>query len=42
MDSLIVLMGLLGLGYWVYRFGKRIGSKKGFHAGRRRGRYRRK
>jgi len=42
MDSLIVVIGLLGLGYWVYRNGKQIGSRKGFNAGRRRGRNRRR
>jgi hypothetical protein len=28
------------IAYYAYRSGKRIGSRKGFHAGRRRGRRR--
>ena len=33
--ELIVLAGLIGLGVWLYRSGKRTGSRKGYHAGRR-------
>ncbi len=31
---------LLAIASWLYRFGKRTGSRKGFHAGRTRGRRR--
>ena len=41
MGELIVLGILIGIGVWLYKAGKRIGSRKGFHAGRRRGRFRR-
>ena len=35
MESLIVLAVLGGIGYWLYRTGKRAGSVKGFGVGRR-------
>jgi len=43
MDGLITLGILFALGYWLYRSGKREGSRKGFNVGRhRRGRRRRR
>ena len=41
MESLILIGIVVGIGYWIYKAGKREGSRKGFHAGRRRGRFRR-
>jgi hypothetical protein len=41
MESLILIGILVGIGYWIYKAGKREGSRKGFHVGRRRGRFRR-
>lgn len=41
MEALFLLGLLLALCYWTYRAGKRTGSRKGFGAGRRRGRHRR-
>ncbi len=38
MGELIVLGILIGVGTWLYRAGKRIGSRKGFNVGRWRGR----
>lgn len=35
METLILLGLLCGIGYWLYREGKRIGSRGGFHAGRK-------
>lgn len=35
--ELIVLAGLVGLGFWAYRIGKQTGSRQGFHVGRKRG-----
>jgi len=40
MESLIVFAILAGIGYWLYRAGKRTGSIKGFNVGRRRRRFR--
>jgi hypothetical protein len=41
MGELIVLGILIGVGTWLYKAGKSIGSRKGFHVGRSRGRSRR-
>ena len=41
MESLIVWGIVVGFGYWLYKAGKRTGSRKGYHAGFRRGRFRR-
>ena len=35
MESVIAIASLFGIGYGVFRSGKRIGSRKGFHVGRR-------
>lgn len=35
MESVIVIAILFGIGYWAFRNGKRIGSRKGFNTGRR-------
>ena len=40
MDNLFVLGILVLLGYWCFRKGKHLGSVKGYHVGRRRGRRR--
>ena len=40
MGELIVLGILIGVGTWLYKAGKRIGSRKGFNVGRWRGRRR--
>lgn len=40
MGEMIVLGILLGVGIWLYRSGKHIGSRKGYHVGRSRGRRR--
>jgi hypothetical protein len=40
MESVVVLAIIATICYYAYRSGKRIGSRKGFHAGRRRGRRR--
>ena len=40
MGELGVLRILIGVGVWLYRSGKRIGSRKGFHVGRDRARRR--
>ena len=43
MDTLILLLVILAaLGLWAYKWGKRIGSQKGFGVGRSRGRRRRR
>ena len=41
MQGLIVIGILVCVGYSLYRSGKRIGSRKGYNAGRSRGRRRR-
>ncbi len=41
MGELIVLALLAGAGYWLYKSGKRIGSRKGFNVGLSRRRWRR-
>ena len=38
MGELILLGIMAGLGIWLYNTGKRIGRRKGFYVGRRRGR----
>jgi Tfp pilus assembly protein PilE len=38
MESVVVLAIIATIAYYAYRTGKRIGSRKGFHVGRRRGR----
>jgi hypothetical protein len=40
MGELVVLGILVSVGVWLYKSGKRIGSRKGFHVGRSRGRRR--
>jgi hypothetical protein len=40
MGELVILGILVGVGVWLYKSGKRIGSRKGFHVGRSRGRRR--
>ena len=40
MEGLIVLGMLAFVGYWLYRAGKREGSRKGFGVGRNRARRR--
>lgn len=40
MGELIVLGILIGMGAWLYKTGKSIGSRKGFNVGRHRGRRR--
>ncbi len=39
MEGLIVLGIACGIGYWIYRAGKRTGSIKGFNVGLRRRRF---
>ena len=41
MGELIVLGIVLSVGIWLYRAGKRVGSRKGFNVGRSRRRRRR-
>lgn len=41
MDNLVILAAIAFGGWWLYKFGKRDGSQKGFHAGRVRTRTRR-
>ncbi len=41
MENLVILAVIAFGGWWLYKFGKRDGSKKGFHAGRARTRTRR-
>lgn len=38
MGELIVFGFLIGVGTWLYKVGKNIGSRKGYHVGRSRGR----
>ena len=38
MDGLFVLAVLALIAWWFYKSGKRIGSRKGYHAGRSRAR----
>ena len=38
MGELIVFGFLIGVGAWLYKVGKSIGSRKGYHVGRSRGR----
>jgi hypothetical protein len=40
MGELVVLGILVSVGVWLYKSGKRIGSRKGFNVGRHRGRRR--
>jgi len=39
MGELIVLGILIGVGTWLYKAGKRLGSRKGFNVGRGRRRH---
>ncbi len=41
METTIWLFVIAAIAYWIYRSGKRIGSRKGYHAGRTRNRRRR-
>lgn len=41
MDSLIGMAILGVILWWFYKFGKRVGSRKGYHVGRSRSRRRR-
>jgi hypothetical protein len=36
METLMVVLLIAAIGYWSFRHGKRIGSRLGFRAGRRR------
>ena len=42
MEILIVLAVLAAFAWWIYRSGKRIGSRKGYNAGRSGSRRRRR
>jgi len=42
MDGLIIFGILFAIGYWLYRCGKREGSRKGFNVGLHRRRPRRR
>jgi hypothetical protein len=35
MEALIALAVLAAIAWWCYKAGKRIGSRKGYHVGRR-------
>lgn len=35
MEALVLIAILCGLAYWAFRAGKTVGSKKGYHVGRR-------
>ena len=37
MEDLIMIAVLAAIGYWLYRSGKHIGSRKGYNVGRSRG-----
>lgn len=41
MDSPLVWMVVIAIGYWSYKSGKRTGSRKGYNVGRHRSRRRR-
>jgi hypothetical protein len=41
MADVLILGILIGMGVWLYRSGKRIGSRKAFQVGREQGRRRR-
>jgi len=41
MDTLLTILFIAAVGWALYRYGKRIGSRQGFGAGRRRRRRRR-
>jgi hypothetical protein len=38
MEVFVLLLILASAGYWFYKAGKHEGSRKGYHAGRQRGR----
>jgi hypothetical protein len=42
MGELLVLAILVGVGVWLYKSGKRVGSRKGYNVGLSRGRWRRR
>lgn len=42
MEGLLTLGILIFIGYVLYKFGKRVGSRKGYHVGLSRGRRRRR
>ncbi|QDT35978.1 hypothetical protein [Stratiformator vulcanicus] len=42
MEELFYIALIGGIGYWLYRAGKRTGSRKGYNVGRRHGRRRQK
>jgi hypothetical protein len=42
MEALLILGALIVIGYALYRSGKRVGSRKGYHVGFSRGRRRRR
>jgi flagellar biogenesis protein FliO len=42
MGNLIVLIVFVGVGVWLYKSGKRVGSRKGYNVGLSRGRSRRR
>jgi hypothetical protein len=41
-EGFIMIAILVGIGYWMFREGKRLGSRKAFGVGRRVGRRRRR
>jgi len=42
MESLIGLAVLAAIAWWIYKSGKRVGSRKGYNVGRNRNRRRRR
>ena len=42
MEGLIVFAVLAAIAWWLFKTGKRIGSRKGYNVGRSRGRRRRR
>jgi len=42
METLFGLAVLAALAWWIYKSGKRVGSRKGYNVGRSRGRRRRR
>jgi hypothetical protein len=35
METIVAATIISAIGYWIYKNGKRIGSREGFHAGKR-------
>ena len=42
MDPLILIAIVVGIGWWLYKSGKRTGSRKAYHVGLDRGRRQRR